>query len=118
MTVIEEGGTYNISIRQGAPFAKTFSIEQPEGTPVPLVGYSAKAEMRKDQNSESALLATFTCAVEAEGDGTVTISLTSEDTLEIDSPGYYDVFLIADGDPGDQPLVVEGKAHLNRRVTE
>lgn len=104
--------TYNIVVHQGAPFAETFELrEEDETTVIPLTDFdSAVAEIRRRPGAEE-VLAEFATVLDG-ADGSVTLSLTAEQTAELTGPGAYDVFLL----PGSV-LFLQGAVHLDRRVT-
>lgn len=49
-------GRYDITIEQGATFTRTFTYEEPEGTPVDLTGYGISAMVRGKPSDASPLL--------------------------------------------------------------
>lgn len=112
---VPEGGTYDLTIYQGAPFTQTFSLrEDDEETIITLNGYTAEAQLRPRPGSET-LLATFGCSVDGPN-GDVTIELDQDAVDSLTTSGEYDIFL-DNGLAGGRTMFLEGKATVNPAVT-
>lgn len=76
-------GIYDITIEQGADFVRQITINQANGTPMDLTGYTGRAMVRKKYSSTSAS-ATFTVTFANDRTtGVVTLSLTATQTAAI-----------------------------------
>lgn len=112
---VPEGGTYDITVYQGAPFRQTFALrEDDETTVITLNGFDAEGQIRPRPGSDT-LIAELTCEVDGDA-GEVTISLTKNTTDGISMSGEYDVFL-DNGLPDDRVMFMEGKMTFNPKVT-
>lgn len=49
-------GRYDIEIEQGATWSRTITVEDPDGTPIDLTGYSARMQVRSSYDAQTALL--------------------------------------------------------------
>lgn len=111
---IPQGGTYDLSVYQGARFTVSFQLLEADGvTPMNLTGYTAVAQIRESPGAE-AVMATFQTTVDGPT-GTVSLTLPSATTGALKGPGEYDVFLTDAG--GEAYLFVQGRVNLDRRVT-
>lgn len=80
----------NLVIDQGSTFSTDISLQDENGDPLVLNGYTANSQMRKWYTSLNPT-ATFTTNVNATA-GIITLSLTSNETSVISSGRYvYDV---------------------------
>lgn len=82
-----EPATYNLVIYQGDTFEEDFTFETEGATPTPIniTGYSFRAQIRR-RASDDASLADFTTTITDAPGGIVQLSLTSEETADLD-PG-------------------------------
>jgi hypothetical protein len=111
---IEQGARWPLDITQGATFSNTFLYKNEDGTPIDLTGYTAKGQIRAKEDPEATLYADFTCAVDGPG-GSLTISLTADETSAIPASGFYDVFLVQGA---SRFLFLQGAVRLDKRVTQ
>ena len=103
----------NLLIDQGVDYSTILSLTNDDGEVVTLAGYSANAQMRKTYTSSTAY--TFSTTVD-DTLGTITLSMTANQTANIVSGRYvYDVFT-TDGS-GLKSRVVEGIVTVTPRVT-
>ena len=86
----------DITIEQGATWARTLGLVRANKTPMSLVGYTGKAQIRTKPEDDT-VLAEFTVAfVEPRTSGKIMYSLTDEETTELTfSTAAYDLFIIS-----------------------
>lgn len=113
---IDEAGKLNLVIAQGGTFSVTLEyFEDDEETPRPLGGFSSgKAQIRDRVGGE--LLGEITVDVDVDA-GTVTLSMTAEETAALPRSGVYDVALVHDDGVTVNLPFVEGSVILDERVT-
>lgn len=76
--------TYDFTIEQGATFSRDIEIQDGNGDPIDLTGSTFAAKLRS-RYSESATLATFTCAIQGSAVlGILRMSLTAAQTSTIE----------------------------------
>lgn len=110
---IPQGGVYDITIYQGADYSQAFQLFQPDGvTPIPLTGYTAKAQIRLRPGDTGLPIAEFTATV-TPATGIVTLSLTEVQTAALVKEAVYDVFLTG----ADSVLFLQGTVTIDKRVT-
>lgn len=99
-----------IYIDQGSTFRATYKTDQL------LFGATVSGSLKKHYQQELPSL-TFSATIDDEGTGTVTISLTPEqtDTLKADTTYVYDV--VAEYTNGDKVRFLEGNAVIKGGVT-
>jgi hypothetical protein len=98
----------NIVIEQGANFSTTFELEDTiTNLPLNLVGFGVTAQIRKSYTSSSSV--SFASSIVTANEGTLSISLTSEQTSSLKSGRYvYDVVL--------QQTLLNGQTSKTRAV--
>jgi|TARA_S200000501_G_scaffold171147_1_gene161262 hypothetical protein len=83
----------NFSIDQGADLSKEFTVTTDGSTAYDISGLTLQAQMRKGYDSSTAT-ATFTASIVTATSGIYKLTLTNEDTADIDAGRYvYDVEL-------------------------
>ena len=94
----------NLTVEQGTDFISTFTIKNPDGTVLPLTGYTATAKLAKHSSASSTT--SFQTSITA-ATGKVTLTLTNSVTADL-APGryYYDVVIGKFG--GSITRVIEG----------
>ena len=94
----------NLTVEQGTDFTTTFTIKNPDGTVLPLTGYSAAAKLGK--HPDAASTTSFTVSITA-ATGKITLTLSSTVTADL-APGryYYDCVIESSG--GTKTRVIEG----------
>jgi len=94
----------NLTVEQGTDFTTTFTIKNPDGTVLPLTGYSATAKLGKYPSASSTTSFGITLTAAS---GKVTLTLGNTVTAGLD-PGryYYDVVIQSSG--GNITRVIEG----------
>ena len=105
----------NLVIDQGASYSTVIELEDDNGNPLILTGYTGNSEIRHHYSSTNAS-ASFTVNVIA-NTGQVTLGLTANATANLYGPAryVYDVFLT---DPdGIVTRVVEGQITVTPSVT-
>jgi hypothetical protein len=104
----------NLVIDQGSTFSVKLSLLDDVGDPIHLSGFVAQSQIRKWYASLSPS-ATFSTEIDVEN-ATITLSLTAEQTANMESGRYvYDVEIV-DGDSVSR--VVEGIVTVTPQVTK
>lgn len=90
----------NLKIEQGADFWFGAEWKDGEGEPVDLTGYKARAQVRPRVDSDVVLVqfSSEGAAPNIElggGDGTITLTLSAEETAKIKRSGVWDLELVA-----------------------
>jgi hypothetical protein len=105
----------NLTIDQGADFVSTITVEQANGLPFDLSGYTARGQIRRSYTSTTAY--NFSVSVSSAIEGELTLSLDSNTTLNMRPGRYvYDVILVQ-GTSSDITRVIEGQVEITPRVT-
>lgn len=87
--------TVNLIINQKASFEVTFNVLNSNSAPLNLTGYTAAAKFKPDITSPDNAAVAFTTAFANAANGSVTISLNSEQTAAMQIGKYvYDVAII------------------------
>lgn len=103
----------NISIEKGMYFENTFTISNPDETPLILIGYSAVAKIKKHHSSTSSQ--PFSISITA-STGKIQISMASTLTAQLsDGRNYYDIVIVS-GD-GTKTKVIEGNAIVTPSIS-
>jgi len=94
----------NLTLEQGTDFTTTFTIKNPDGTVLPLTGYSAVAKLGKHPSATSTT--SFSTSITA-STGKVTLTMGNAVTANLE-PGryYYDCVIESSG--GNKTRVIEG----------
>ncbi len=119
-------GVYNTALDQGATFQRTFEINDADGEPIDLTGFTFEGQIRKKPLDSGTPIATFTCAQGAEVNE-LDISLTDTETSAIPvtadakNPAattkyYYDVEMTDLG--GVVTRLVQGTIDVSPEVTK
>ena len=112
--------TIDITIVKGATFKASWFVKDINGSTIPLAGYSAKMQIRKQNGT---LLFSFSTNAEMSitpNDGGVHLHITDEVTKDIDwYLAQYDVFIIAPNQPVDDAYkIVRGNVSVENSVTQ
>lgn len=108
-------GTYNITIDQGTDFVLDLAVKE-DSAAFNLTGYSARAQLRRTKNDETAT-ATFTCTVVSASAGTIKMELSNSTTSSISEGTYYydlEIYTAADA---TVERIIQGSAQVTREVT-
>lgn len=111
-------GIYNISCEQGSTFARTFTIQNPDGTVYDLTGYSARMQIRKDFDSPTTIFVASTATghiTMSQMFGEISVDISAAETATITKDGVYDLE-IYNGE-GVVYKVVKGRFTLDKEVT-
>lgn len=94
----------NITIDQGADYSEVFTVTNPDGSPLDLLGYSCEATLAKFPGSASTT--SFSVGIVTSA-GQVVVSISNTITSELD-PGryYYDIFTISN--TSKRKKIIEG----------
>jgi hypothetical protein len=115
---LEEAGEYDITIEQGSGFTLPLTYEAPEGSPVDFNGSTARLHARLKFGAPDTL---FELTTEDDGitlgdDGTLTLSMSAEDTSALSfSKGVYDLEIVPH--LGEPYKIIKGNVFLKREVT-
>ena len=103
---------HNLYIDQGADFSAQIGIYDDSNLPWNLTGYTGSAKIKKSYYSSTSV--DFTVSVS--GNGTVSLSLPSSSTSNMEQGRYlYDVVITSNG--GVKTRVIEGIVTINPGVT-
>jgi len=99
----------NIVIEQGTDYQTIFSVNNSDGTPSNLTGYSGVAKIRKFSDSTS--FTSFTVGI-GTTTGKVTVSLANTVTASLNyGRHYYDVIITSS--VGKKTKIVDGMVMIN-----
>ena len=109
--------TANLYVDQGTTFSTIVDLENQDGTPLNLTGYSVAGQIRKSYQSSTAI--SFTCSVFGdELNGQIRLQLAPSTTIGMRAGRYiYDVE-ITNTQSGDKFRVLEGIVILNPEITK
>jgi hypothetical protein len=109
-------GYTELFLEQGANFNMSITLDDVAGSTFNLVNYSATSQMRKSYYSSNAT-ATFSVSTGADPSlGTITISLDSANTSNINAGRYvYDVYI---NNESNRIRVLEGIVNVSPQVTK
>jgi len=111
---------YNITIDQGSDFEISVQLQQEDGVPDDLTGYSARAQLRQTKASAT-VAATFTCTIPYPEAGVIVVSLSNSITKNL-SPSstagkyFYDLEIFTSLDAVVK-RVLQGEAIVTQEVT-
>jgi len=105
----------NIIIDTGAHFSRDFYLDNIDGTPLDLTGYTGASQIRKHPDSVNATVS-FTVSFIDRTNGRIRVSLGRTTTAEIKPGRYmYDVMLTDDSD--NKSIVIEGNVLASQDIT-
>jgi len=104
----------NLYLEQGTTFNTTITLDDVYGDVYDLTGYTANSQIRKSYYSSNAT-ATFAASISSNS-GTITLSLTSATTANI-NPGRYVYDTTITNTNGEVTRVLEGVVDVSPRVT-
>ena len=96
----------NITVDTGSNFYRDFYLDNADGTPLDLTGYSGKSEVRKHPESVGAA-ATFTLSFVDRPNGRIRLSLDKYVTEKI-KPGRYSYDVLFTDSSDKKSIVIEG----------
>jgi len=99
----------NIVIEQGTDYSEVFTVNNPDGTPLDLTGYSGTAKIRKFPESTSST--SFGVGIVSTA-GQVVVSLANTVTSELSGGRYYYDVIITSS-IGKKSKVVDGMVLVN-----
>lgn len=113
-------GTYNIKCEQGATFARVLNWRNADGSPISIVGYSAKMQVRESKAATAVVLELSSAngGITLGGAaGTITLSATATSTTALAIGSYvYDLELT--GPDGVVTRLIEGAFLVDGEVTK
>lgn len=106
----------NLYVDQGTTFSSIVDLQNQDGTPLNLTGYTVAGQMRKSYQSSTAI--SFVCTIHGDAvDGRIKLQLAPATTTGIRAGRYiYDVE-ITNTISGDKFRVLEGIVILNPEIT-
>lgn len=113
----------DFTITEGAEFAFIIRVKQADGvTPFDLSNFTGRGQVRKKQDTDSALLLNLNLALSTPAAGDITVSLPADQvppdgTLGFKEGGFFDVEIENTGDPGEVKRLVQGQIFPNANVT-
>lgn len=107
--------TAYLDIDQGSDFIAEFELENDDGTPMNLTGFSVYSQFRKSYNATTGYAFTTQITNAAQGKLTLRLLGTTSSTIK---PGryLYDVEVLSSG--GAKTRVVEGILTINPEITK
>ena len=96
----------NITVNTGEYFSRDFYLDNLDGSPLDLTGYSGSSQIRKHANSLNPT-ATFTLTFVDRSNGRIRVALASTITATI-KPGRYVYDILFTDDTGKKSVVIEG----------
>lgn len=111
-------GVYDITIEQGATFPFVVAVQDENGAPRPLTGYTAKMQVRPTVDSSTKILDLSTGGsgiVIDEPNGTITITVTATATALLNfTTAVYDLEITSGA---TVERILEGNVTLSKEVT-
>ena len=105
----------NITVDTGSNFFRDFYLDNADGTPLDLTGYTGKSEVRKHPESVGAA-ATFTVSFVDRSDGHFSLSLDRYVTEKI-KPGRYSYDVMFTDSSNQKSIVLEGMFNAREDYT-
>ena len=105
----------NITVDTGTNFYREFYLDNIDGTPLDLTGYTGKSEVRKHPESVGAAT-TFSVSFVDRTNGLIRLSLSKKETLAI-KPGRYVYDVMLTDSSNKKSIVVEGMFNARLDVT-
>lgn len=107
--------TVDLVVNQKSSFDVTFAI-QDNGSAINLTGYSVSAKLKPEYTSPDSQAVTFTTAIANATAGTISMSLSPDQTALLTLPRYvYDMSITSNG--GFKTRVVEGKITISKGIS-
>lgn len=106
-------GTYNIALQRRADYSVVLQFKDSTNTAINLTGWSVAAQVWNEDRSTK--YADFTVVYTNRATGTVTISLTDEQTATFPDVAYYDVLLT--NPSGLKEYYLEGVVYVSEGYT-
>ena len=105
----------NITVDTGTNFYREFYLDNIDGTPLDLTGYTGKSEVRKHPESVGAAT-TFSVSFVDRTNGLIRLSLSKKETIAI-KPGRYVYDVMLTDSSNKKSIVVEGMFNARLDVT-
>jgi len=106
-------GTYNISLQRRADYSIQLQFKDSNDTAINLTGWTAAAQVWNQARTTK--YADFTVAYTNRATGTITISLSDDDTTLLPDEAYYDVLLT--NAAGLKEYYLEGIVYVSQGYT-
>jgi len=105
----------NITVDTGTNFYREFYLDNIDGTPLDLTGYTAKSEVRKHPQSVGAAT-TFSVSFVDRSNGLIRLSLNRNETVKL-KPGRYVYDVMFTDSSNKKSIVLEGMFNARLDVT-
>ena len=105
----------NITVDTGSNFFREFYLDNSDGTPLDLTGYTGKSEVRKHPDSVGAAT-TFSVSFVDRSNGLIRLSLNKKQTTTI-KPGRYVYDVMLTDSSNKKNIVIEGMFNARLDVT-
>ena len=105
----------NITVDTGSNFYREFYLDNVDGTPLNLTGYTGKSEVRKHPDSIGVAV-TFSLSFVDRSNGLIRLSLTKQETKTI-KPGRYVYDVMLTDSSNKKSIAVEGMFNARLDVT-
>jgi hypothetical protein len=98
----------NITIEQGTDIENSYSVSNPDGSPLDLTGYTATAKLIKFPGSSTSLTS-FNVGI-VSSTGQVVTSIANTITSQLDPGRYYYDVIVTSGADGKKTKIITGMA--------
>ena len=105
----------NITVDTGTNFYREFYLDNIDGTPLDLTGYTGKSEVRKHPESVGAAT-TFSVSFVDRSNGLIRLSLNRNETIKL-KPGRYVYDVMFTDSSNKKSIVIEGMFNARLDVT-
>lgn len=113
-------GKYNMVCDQGSTFERSIELQDSDGTPYNLAGFSARMQVRREIDSTGSPLIELSTTngriTISALTGIIDIALTPEETASLTRSGYYDLEIYKSS-TGEVFKVLRGEFRLEKEVT-
>ena len=107
----------NLIVDQGSAFSVTITVEDNDGTPVNVNGYTVEGKIKKNYASSTSVEFGATSPIDST-DGTINLNLTDTQTKAMEAGRYvYDVEITSAGGTGLTTRVLQGQVEVTPGVT-
>lgn len=95
----------NITIEKGTDFESSFTVSNPDGSPLNLTGYSSISKVKKFPSSEESVPFSVGIVTAA---GQVVLSMASTTSSTLDAGRHYYDVIITNNSNGKKRKIIEG----------
>lgn len=111
-------GVYNINLDQGATFSRSIVVKDGDGNLFDFTNYTARMQIRSEVDASDVMieLTTENGRIALGGaDGTIVLTIDSDDTALLQYDGVYDLEIVSDS--GAVNRLLKGMVRLDYEVT-